>query len=130
MDGDLDAVIRGIEKESMRVGKPRAKEHESSPQVILHRDIGYFSDNRDGMDYPRFRAEGWPIGSGVAEGAVKQFGMRLKGSEKFWNGFGLGMGAEEMLALCALHRSEDGRWKDYWSRRARPPLRGSKGEAV
>ncbi|MFH0963606.1 MAG: ISKra4 family transposase [Planctomycetota bacterium] len=118
--GDLDGVIRSVEKESVRKGKPQPKEHEGSPRVILHRNIGYFSDNREGMDYPRFRAEGWPIGSGVAEGAVKQFGMRLKGSEKFWNGFGLGMGAEEMLALCALHRSEDGRWKEHWRRRARP----------
>ena len=128
--GALDGVIRGIEKESARVGKPQAKEHEGSPRVILHRNIGYFRDNRDGMDYPRFRAEGWPIGSGVAEGAVKQFGMRLKGSEKFWNGFGLGLGAEEMLALCALHRSEDGRWKAYWNRRARPPVHEPKREAA
>ena len=97
--------------------------------MILDRDIGYFSENRKGMDYPRFRAEGWPLGSGVAEGAVKQFGMRLKGSEKFWNGFGCGMGAEEMLALCALHRSEDGRWKEYWDRRARPNMSKPKGEA-
>jgi len=91
--------------------------------VILHRSIGYFSDNRDGMDCPRFRTEGWPIGSGVAEGAVKQFGMWLKGSEKFWNGFGYGPGAEEMLALCALHRSEDGRWHECWRRRAQPSAR-------
>jgi len=124
--GDLDGVIRAIEKESNRVGKPQPKEHEGSPRVILHRDIGYFSENREGMDYPRFRAEGWPLGSGVAEGAVKQFGMRLKGSEKFWNGFGCGMGAEEMLALCALHRSEDARWKDYWDRRSRPHVREAK----
>lgn len=118
--GNLDGVIASIEKESVRVGKPQPKEHEGSARVILHRNIGYFSDNRDGMDYPRFRTEGWPIGSGVAEGAVKQFGMRLKGSEKFWNGFGFGPGAEEMLALCALHRSEDGRWNEYWRRRAQP----------
>ena len=121
--GNLDGVIASIEKESARAGKPKPKEHEASPRVILHRNIGYFSDNRDGMDYPRFRAEGWPIGSGVAEGAVKQFGMRLKGSEKFWNGFGFGPGAEEMLALCALHRSEDGRWQEYWRRRAQPNTR-------
>jgi len=121
--GNLDGVIASIEKESVRVGKPQPKEHEASPRVILHRNIGYFSDNRDGMDYPRFRAEGWPIGSGVAEGAVKQFGMRLKGSEKFWNGFGCGPGAEEMLALCALHRSEDGRWQEYWRKRAQPSAR-------
>ncbi|NNN05052.1 MAG: hypothetical protein HKL90_04045 [Elusimicrobia bacterium] len=121
--GDLDGVIGAIDKESNRVGKPQPKENSGSPRVILHRDIGYFSENREGMDYPRFRAEGWPIGSGVAEGAVKQFGMRLKGSEKFWNGFGFGLGAEEMLALCALHRSEDGRWQEYWRKRAQPSAR-------
>ena len=121
--GKLDGVIASIEKESARAGKPQPKEHEGSARVILHRNIGYFSENRDGMDYPRFRAEGWPIGSGVAEGAVKQFAMRLKGSEKFWNGFGCGPGAEEMLALCALHRSEDGRWQEYWRKRAQPSAR-------
>lgn len=121
--GNLDGVIESIEKESRRAGLPQPKEHESSARVILHRNIGYFSDNRDGMGYPRFRAEGWPIGSGVAEGAVKQFAMRLKGSEKFWNGFGCGPGAEEMLALCALHRSEDGRWEEHWRRRAQPSAR-------
>lgn len=124
--GDLDVVIAAIAKESVRIGKPAPKEPVGSPRVILHRDIGYFSDNRKGMDYPHFRAQGWPIGSGVAEGAVKQFGMRLKGSEKFWNGFGFGMGAEEMLALCALHRSEDGRWQDHWRRRSQPCARQSK----
>jgi len=122
-EGEVDAIMRAIEKESVRVGKPAPKESETSRRVILHRNIGYFSDNRKGLDYPRFRAEGWPIGSGVAEGAVKQFGMRMKGTEKFWNGFGCGLGAEEILTLCALHRSEDGRWKEHWRRRSRPYVR-------
>jgi hypothetical protein len=121
--GDLEAVIRAIEKESDRAGKPKPTDHEGSSQVILHRNIGYFTDNRAGCDYPRFRAEGWPIGSGVAEGSVKQFGMRMKGTEQFWNGFGCGLGAEEMLALLALLRSEDGRWDDYWRRRSQPYTR-------
>lgn len=129
-EGDVDAILRAIEKESLRVGKPEPKEPESSPRVVLHRNLGYFANNRDGLDYPRFRAEGWPIGSGVAEGAVKQFGMRLKGSEKFWNGFGCGQGADEMLALCALHRSEDDRWKAYWGRRSQPYVREPKREAA
>lgn len=121
--GDMDAVIQTIEKESARVGKPQPKEHEGSARVILHRAIGYFRENRKGCDYPRFRAEGWPIGSGVAEGSVKQFGMRMKGTEKFWNGFGCGLGAEEMLALLALQRSEDGRWENYWRQRSQPYTR-------
>lgn len=124
--GEIDAILRAIEKESLRVGKPVPKESECSPRVVLHRNLGYFANNREGMNYPRFRAEGWPIGSGIAEGAVKQFGMRMKGTEKFWNGVGFGNGAEEMLALCALHRSEDGRWRAHWDRRARPYTREPK----
>lgn len=124
--GEIDSILRAIEKESQRVGKPTPKEPETSPRVVLNRNLGYFANNREGMDYPRFRAAGWPIGSGIAEGAVKQFGMRMKGSEKFWNGVGFGTGAEEMLALCALHRSEDGRWRAYWDRRARPYVREPK----
>jgi hypothetical protein len=128
--GDVDAILRAIEKESLRVGKPAPKEPDSSPRVVLHRNLGYFANNRDGLNYPRFRAEGWPIGSGIAEGAVKQFGMRLKGSEKFWNGFGFGRGADEMLSLCAMHRSEDDRWKIYWDRRSQPYVREPKQEAA
>lgn len=124
--GDVDAVLCAIEKESLRMGKPEPKEPDGSARVVLHRNLGYFANNRDGLNYPRFRAEGWPIGSGIAEGAVKQFGMRLKGSEKFWNGFGCGLGADEMLALCALHRCEDDRWKVYWDRRSQPYVREPK----
>ena len=124
--GDVEAILQALKKESARVGQPAPKEAESSPRVVLHRNQGYFSDNRDGMNYPRFRAEGWPIGSGIAEGAVKQFGMRMKGTEKFWNGFGCGLGAEEMLALCALHRSEDARWRAHWIRRSKPYARKPK----
>jgi len=124
--GEVDAILDALRTESARVGAPGPKEPESSPKVVLRRNQGYFTDNRDGMDYPRFRAEGWPIGSGVAEGAVKQFGIRLRGTEKYWNGFGSGLGADEMLALCALHRSEDDRWSAYWKRRALPYLKTSK----
>ena len=69
------------------------------------------------MDYPAYRANGWPIGSGVAEATVKQFGLRVKGSDQFWNVWG----AEEMLALCALQACEDGRWARYWKERSTPP---------
>jgi hypothetical protein len=126
--GEVDAIVKAIEKESLRVGKPGPNEAECSPRVVLHRNMGYFENNREGLDYPRFRAEGWPIGSGIAEGAVKQFGMRMKGTEKFWNGFECGQGAEEMLALCAMQRSQDERWRVYWDRRSMPYKREPKGK--
>jgi len=124
--GEVEAILEALKKESLRIGLPAPKEADSSPRVVLYRNQGYFADNREGMNYPKFRAEGWPIGSGIAEGAVKQFGMRVKGTEKFWNGFGCGLGAEEMLALCALHRSEDNRWGEHWARRSRPYVRQPK----
>lgn len=120
------ARAKMLQKESARVGPPMPKEADGSPRVVLHRNQGYFADNRRGLDYPKFRAEGWPIGSGIAEGAVKQFGMRMKGTGKSWNGFGFGMGAEEMPALCALHRSEDNRWGEHWDRRSKPYVRQPK----
>lgn len=126
--GKVDAILRAIDKESLRLGKPAAGVSDNSPQLVLRRNLGYFTNNRAGLNYPRFRAEGWPIGSGIAEGAVKQFGLRLKGSEKFWNGFGFGRGANEMLALCALHQSEDQRWETYWNGRAQPYIRQRKQE--
>lgn len=129
-EGQVDTILSAIQKESLRVGKPEAKESDNSPRVVLHRNLGYFANNREGLAYPQFRAQGWPIGSGIAEGAVKQFGMRLKGSEKFWNGFGFGKGADEMLALCALHLSEDGRWETYWDRRSKPYVRQPKRETT
>jgi len=119
-EGKVDAILQAIEKESSRVGKPVPGESETSPRVTLHRNLHYFAQNRDGMAYPRFREQGWPLASGIAEGGVKQIGMRVKGSEKFWNNVGSGQGAEEMLALCALFLSEDGRWDAHWEARARP----------
>lgn len=121
--GEVDAILEALRKESVRVGHPVPKEADNSPRVVLHRNQGYFADNRQGVNYPRFRTQGWPIGSGIAEGAVKQFGMRVKGTEKFWNGFGFGLGVEEILALCALHRSEDNRWRQHWDRRSKPYVR-------
>lgn len=134
-DGKRDELIAELEKQSRRLGSPGKDEPEGSARMVLHRDAySYFPNNRDAIDYPSFRAKGWPIGSGVAEGAVKQFGLRMKGSEKFWYpGIELGAatleeaglrpsatGAEEMLALAALYHCEDGRWLAHWNARGQP----------
>jgi hypothetical protein len=115
-NGQLKDVIAAIKKQSDKKGPPPKGASDSDPRVILHRDVGYFTKNRAEMDYPTYRARGWPIGSGVAEGSVKIFGKRLKGSEKFWNI----EGSEEMLALCALYLSEDGRWPEHWKKLEEP----------
>lgn len=110
-------IIQDLQKLSRRLGSPKQSDPEASPRRILSQNaFSYFPNNKDAIRYPYFRSQGWPIGSGVAEGAIKQFALRLKGSEKFWNR----SGAEEMLALCALYHSEDDRWNQHWRRRAQP----------
>jgi hypothetical protein len=127
-EGRSNAIIEDLRRLSQRLGSPGETDLEMSPRRILHQNaFAYFPNNQHAIDYPRFRANGWPIGSGVAEGAVKQFGLRMKGSEKFWNGLvedapqdSRRIGAEEMLAICALYYSEDGRWDRHWHTRAQP----------
>lgn len=128
-EGKSDEIIRDLRRLSERAGSPRDTDSEISPRKILYQNaFSYFPNNKDAIDYPAFRKKGWPIGSGVAEGSVKQFGLRMKGSEKFWNGLNEDAnvcnpnrtGAEEMLALCALYHCEDGRWDRHWRRRAQP----------
>ena len=115
--GDVGTVLEDIAEESHKAGAPPKKAPDTDPRVILRRNVGYFTRNQSEMDYPTYRANGWPIGSGVAEGSVKQHNLRVKGSEKFWEL----PRVEEMLALCALYFSEDGRWDQYWRARSRPP---------
>ena len=113
----LGDIIESVSRESHRVGPPPKGAPGTDPRVVLHRNVGYFTNNQHAMDYPTYRANGWPIGSGIAEASVKQHGLRVKGSEKFWEI----PGAEEMLALCELYFSEDGRWDKYWIARSEPP---------
>jgi hypothetical protein len=118
-EGKVDTLIQDLQRLSKRAGFPKDSDPENSPRRILYQNaFSYYPNNKDALDYPYFCKQGWPIGSGVAEGAIKQFALRLKGSEKFWNHSQTG--AEEMLALCALYHSEDARWDKHWQRRAQP----------
>ena len=54
------------------------------PAVVAART--YFENQASRMDYPRYRAGGWQIGSGSAESAVKQVvGVRLNQAGMRWN---------------------------------------------
>ena len=121
-EGQIEKILGELQSQSEKLGHPNEGEYESSPRVIVSQNAySYFPNNQKAMDYPTFRSHGWPIGSGVAEGAVKQFALRMKGSEKFWNISDTG--TEEMLALCSLYHSQDDRWQQYWKKRAEPCIR-------
>ncbi len=62
----------------------------------MRRERGYFTSNRPRMDYPGFRAQGFPIGSGAAEGSAKYVvQQRMKRAGMRWSQ----AGAQGLLTL-------------------------------
>ena len=112
-DGNVEAVIVELRAQSEKLGRPRKNDGEQHPRKVLHRNVGYFENNKAHMNYPEYRRKGWPIGSGNTEAAAKQFNKRVKGTEQFWQP----AGAEAILNLRALWLSQDERWERYWSAR-------------
>lgn len=109
-EGKSHLILRALRKESKRLGRPRNAANENDPRLILARNIRYVTENQPHMDYPRYRKNGWPIGSGVVEGGVKQLGKRVKGAEKHWSL----PGVEAILNLMTLLLAEDNRWDHFW----------------
>ncbi len=73
---------------------------------------GYVRSKLARMDYPRYRANGWLIGSGHVESACKGvIGMRLKGPGMRWST----AGADAVARLRALSKSEKGQWDAFWA---------------
>jgi hypothetical protein len=73
---------------------------------------GYVRNNLGRMDYPRYRANGWLIGSGHVESACKGIiGLRLKGCGMRWSE----AGADAVCHLRALFKSEKGQWDAFWA---------------
>lgn len=77
-----------------------------------HRKVRvYFENQVHRMEYPRYRANGWLIGSGPVEAACKHvINQRLKGTGMRWGE----PGADAIGHLRALFRSEKGQWDAYW----------------
>lgn len=79
--------------------------------------LTYFRNQVGRMDYPRYEANGWYIGSGAVESACKTVvGQRLKGAGMRWRE----RGAHEVCHVRALYRSESGQWQSFWRRDTRP----------
>lgn len=78
----------------------------------VHGEVaGYFENHVHRMDYPRYLAKGWAIGSGPIEAACKTvIGKRMKGGGMRWGEDG----ADEMCHLRALFASGEDQWDAYW----------------
>ena len=77
------------------------------------KDAEYFSTNRERMNYPRFRAMGLCVATGVVEGGCKHIvGIRLKRG-------GMRRSVADANAIIALRCAvESNRFDDFWERRA------------
>ena len=104
--GKPQAVIAAIEALAVQSGAE-----------ALRRELNYFRTNQERLDYARYRACGYPIGSGMVESACKQVvGARLKGAGMCWSK----PGAQAVLTLrCSLTSN---RWSQDWQLTAPLPM--------
>lgn len=74
----------------------------------LDKIANYYQKNQRYMDYATYLAQGWPIASGVIEGACRHFVKdRMELSGMRWTQ----SGAENLLRLRAVAENDD--WDDY-----------------
>lgn len=74
-------------------------------------ETNYFRNHQHKMDYPRYRAAGWQIGSGPVESACKTVvNNRLCGSGMRWGS----PGSDAVCHLRALFLSERCQWDSFW----------------
>lgn len=122
--GRVNEVIDGLRGEVAARGIVSLEDlPDDSPHAPLAAAARYLENNRQRMDYPRYRREGLPITSAPMESLIKQINLRVKGTEMFWND---PAGAEAILQLRSASLCEDGRLDDYlrqrpghrWARRS------------
>ena len=80
----------------------------------VHRQVtGDVRNDLHRMDYPRYRAAGWQIGSSHIEAACKTVvNQRLQQSGMRWGSDG----ADALCHLRALYEGEIGQWDAFWER--------------
>ncbi|HEX6139631.1 MAG TPA: hypothetical protein VF013_04105 [Candidatus Limnocylindria bacterium] len=78
-------------------------------RALLARTAGYYERNAPHMRYDAYLASGWPIGTGVVEGACRHLVKdRLEQAGMRWTR----RGAQSLLDLRAVRL--DGQWDAYW----------------
>jgi hypothetical protein len=120
--GRAEEVVAQMEGYQGRVGCPPPGEElpATDPRRLLAEALSYLRNKAGRMDYPRYRREGLPTTSSLAESLVGEFNARVKGKQKFWNRPG---GAEAVLQVRAALLSEDGRLERYSAERPGSPYR-------
>ena len=113
--GRVSELLEELRKHAERVGQPPKDVREDDPRKVLWGAVGYVENNKDKIDYPRYRMEGLPISSCPVESLIRQVNIRVKGTQKFWIRGGL----EAILQVRAACLSKDGRLEAFWHHRPR-----------
>ena len=100
LGGASQAVIEQVESQAAAHGSWRREK--------LRQVAGYFRRNQGRMHYGRYLARGWPIASGVIEGACRHLVKdRCEGTGMRWTK----PGAESLLGLRSVYVNGD--WEAY-----------------
>lgn len=116
--GNVDQVLEELQHQLRLMVANTPVSAESDPQKIVRRTLTYLTHNRPRMDYPRYRREGLPTTSSLAESLVKQISKRVKGTEKFWDD---GPRGEAILQIRAAVISQDNRLARFLQNRPISP---------
>jgi hypothetical protein len=87
---------------------------EDDPRCAVTDAVRYLANNRERMDYPRYRRAGLPTTSALMESLVKEINYRVKGTEMFWND---PSGAEAILQVRAAALCDDDRLAQHLATR-------------
>jgi hypothetical protein len=93
------------------LGELDPTQHSAAARQAQADCVRYFQNHQHRMDYPRYLANGWQIGSGPVESACKTVvANRLKGSGMRWGQDG----SNAVCHLRALYLSQPGQWEAFW----------------
>jgi hypothetical protein len=102
LEGKVGYVIREFRRLLLKPGLTREK------KKTVQSAITYYDNNREHMRYDEYLSAGYPIASGVIEGACHHFVKdRMEGAGMRWEL----EGAQAMLSLRAIYLN--GQWDDF-----------------
>lgn len=104
LQGEVSQVIKGMGQSATKRNLSHQKKKPVKAAAV------YFYRNRAHMRYDEYLQKGWPIATGVVEGACKNLVKdRMERSGMRW----MQQGAEAMLKLRAVYLSDD--FEEYWT---------------
>ena len=104
--GQVDEVVAALQGWLTRQGIDDDHPLVEATLAAVADAVRYLTNNRERMDYPRYRRQGLPTTSALMEPLVKEINYRVKGSAMFWND---PSGAEAILQVRAAALCDDDR---------------------